>query len=209
MKIEVNIEKRYFFVIIGAILLLGGVIFVYAYGGNNPSVIGHSLGEIDGFPNCIAGQALTHNSTGWGCTNVNAGTTINNILNTDYCNSVGVYHVSGQPAATGQISLIKDCRNICADISGCTISTWLNTDSGNAFGIKFRQNSDNTWDARRYDNNVESGINGNSVEEEIDDLANLVIYDDLTGIENNANSISFRTAAGIGMIFGNVTVCDY
>ena len=52
MKIEVNVRKRYFFLILGAILILGAVIGAYAFSANgvggNPAVFGHSAGEIEG-----------------------------------------------------------------------------------------------------------------------------------------------------------------
>ncbi len=47
MKIEVNITKKRFFVLLFAILLLGIIGVVYAFGTNNPSKFGHSVGEID------------------------------------------------------------------------------------------------------------------------------------------------------------------
>ena len=47
MKIEVNVDKRYFLILLGAVLLLGIVGIGYAFGGNSPSVVGHSVGEID------------------------------------------------------------------------------------------------------------------------------------------------------------------
>jgi hypothetical protein len=48
MKVTINIEKRYAFVI-GALLLIAVALgVVYAYGGNNPPVMGHSVDEIDG-----------------------------------------------------------------------------------------------------------------------------------------------------------------
>ena len=47
MKIEVNINKKYFFILLGAILLFGGVFLVWAFGTNNPSNFGHSVGEMD------------------------------------------------------------------------------------------------------------------------------------------------------------------
>ena len=52
MKLEINIEKRHFFVLLGAILLLG---IVYAFGTNNPSSFGHTPGEID--PGTFGGGA--------------------------------------------------------------------------------------------------------------------------------------------------------
>ena len=47
MKIEVNVTKRRFFMIFGTILLLVGIFTVYAFGTNNPSSFGHTLGEIE------------------------------------------------------------------------------------------------------------------------------------------------------------------
>jgi len=47
MKIEVNIGKRHFFVLLGVVLLVSGGFFAYAFGGSSPSVMGHSVGEID------------------------------------------------------------------------------------------------------------------------------------------------------------------
>ena len=46
MKIEANINKKYFIILLGAILILAGVIYGYAYGGNVPDVMGHSGNEI-------------------------------------------------------------------------------------------------------------------------------------------------------------------
>ena len=50
MKFEVNIDKKHFFILLGAILILAGAIYGYAYGGNTPSVMGHTWGEIDNRP---------------------------------------------------------------------------------------------------------------------------------------------------------------
>lgn len=47
MKIEVKIEKRYAFMILGALIIIAGLIGVIAYGTNNPPVFGHSAGELD------------------------------------------------------------------------------------------------------------------------------------------------------------------
>jgi hypothetical protein len=47
MKIEVNVEKKYFFGILAAVIILAGIIFGYAYGGSQPQVMGHSAGELD------------------------------------------------------------------------------------------------------------------------------------------------------------------
>ncbi len=47
MKIEVSISKRHFAIILAAILALGVFGLVYAFGTNNPSSFGHSVGEVD------------------------------------------------------------------------------------------------------------------------------------------------------------------
>jgi len=46
MKIEVNLEKKYFLAILSAVVILAAVFGVYAYGTNTPSVFGHSAGEL-------------------------------------------------------------------------------------------------------------------------------------------------------------------
>ncbi len=62
MKIEVNVSKKYFIGILGAILILAGVIGVMGYNANwrtnfngNPAVLGHSPDEVDGLEEYIAG----------------------------------------------------------------------------------------------------------------------------------------------------------
>jgi hypothetical protein len=43
---NINIEKRQVYFLIGAILIIAGIVAVTAFGTNNPSVFGHSPGEI-------------------------------------------------------------------------------------------------------------------------------------------------------------------
>lgn len=47
MKIEVNITKTKLFVLIISLFVLGGMIFAFAYGTNNPQVFGHSANEVE------------------------------------------------------------------------------------------------------------------------------------------------------------------
>ena len=47
MKIEVNLEKRYAYLIIGLLILVFGFFVVNAYGTSNPAVFGHSAGELE------------------------------------------------------------------------------------------------------------------------------------------------------------------
>ena len=52
MKIEVNVRKRYVFMVLGALLVVGALIGVIAYAPGsttaNPAVFGHSANEIEG-----------------------------------------------------------------------------------------------------------------------------------------------------------------
>ncbi len=59
MKINININKMHAMIAFGIMFILAGGI-VYAYGGNQPSVMGHSAGEINGV--C--------KSDGTGCENI-------------------------------------------------------------------------------------------------------------------------------------------
>nr|AIF01517.1 hypothetical protein [uncultured marine group II/III euryarchaeote KM3_149_F06] len=46
MKLEVNLSKKYFFILLGAILILAGAIYSYA----QPEIFGHDWYEIDNRP---------------------------------------------------------------------------------------------------------------------------------------------------------------
>ena len=48
MKLEVNIEKKYAYTILGLLLIIIGIVAVNAYGTNNPPIFGHSINEIEG-----------------------------------------------------------------------------------------------------------------------------------------------------------------
>ena len=47
MKFYINIDKKYFFILLGVLVLGIGGIFVYGYGTTNPVAFGHSSGEVD------------------------------------------------------------------------------------------------------------------------------------------------------------------
>jgi len=69
MKLEVNIKKKYFFTILASVLILVAIIGTVAYGTNNPSVFGHSAGEVEvtiGGNNYTLQEAITQNLIGGG-----------------------------------------------------------------------------------------------------------------------------------------------
>lgn len=62
MKLEVNIEKKHAFLIIGSLFILAIIGLINSQG---PEIFGHSIEEI-GLPNCENGQVLSFNQT-WIC----------------------------------------------------------------------------------------------------------------------------------------------
>lgn len=58
VTIKVSNKAVYSLVALGILLLIGG--FVFAYGGTNPTVMGHSASEISGLPdtNVVSGNAI-------------------------------------------------------------------------------------------------------------------------------------------------------
>jgi len=70
MRLELNIHKKYFLILLGAILVISAGIFVYAQASTpNP---GHDISQIGGFPVCGANEALTHTDSGWSCVGVSS-----------------------------------------------------------------------------------------------------------------------------------------
>ena len=69
-QITIKFSNRVFytFVLIG-VLILAGVI-VYAYGGNQPSVVGHSADEIEPPTGCSSNQVLQWSGSAWQCVNL-------------------------------------------------------------------------------------------------------------------------------------------
>jgi len=48
MKVNFNLEKKYVYSIVGLLILIAGIFIVNAYGGTQPSVMGHSADEVEG-----------------------------------------------------------------------------------------------------------------------------------------------------------------
>jgi len=68
MRIEVNINKKYFIILSSLLIVLIGSVIVYTYGGTSPSTIGHSAGEVEGtIPSgfCIFSDTITECPVGW------------------------------------------------------------------------------------------------------------------------------------------------
>ena len=72
-KFQINLTNKWFytFVAIGVFILLG--VGVYAFGGNTPNIMGHSINEIASPSGCEAGQVLTWAGSSWGCVDMASG----------------------------------------------------------------------------------------------------------------------------------------
>jgi len=208
MKLEVNIEKKYFFVIVGAFLLLAGVLMVYAgpptASKPNP---GHDISELQ---QCPTGSVLKSNSLGaWECgTDVVGGSgTTQVILNTDYCNSMD-FTISDENGGMFELNLIKDGKNICKDVSGCTISIWRDYRTKiYYYNTKFKQQSDNRCSLLGSDVKC---LNGDDIRFKIMSQENgdINVYDDIENFENVPDKISIKILDGINGDF-RFSVCDY
>ena len=67
MKIEVNITKKYFFILLGVIILVGGGVLVFAAVGDPAPNPGHRASDLAGFPDCGDNQYLKHDNGVWSC----------------------------------------------------------------------------------------------------------------------------------------------
>jgi hypothetical protein len=74
MKLEVNITKTRFFVILISLFIISGMIFVFAIGGTDPNVFGHSASEILPPTGCNTGQVLQWTGSSWTCANSGSST---------------------------------------------------------------------------------------------------------------------------------------
>lgn len=68
MKLVLNIEKRYAYLVIGLLIILVGIFIVNALTPGQIPNPGHSVSEL-GIPNpCLNGQVLSYNGNTWICT---------------------------------------------------------------------------------------------------------------------------------------------
>jgi hypothetical protein len=118
MKIEVNINKTYFMIILGVMFLLAGGL-VYAYGGSSPSVVGHSANEIE-LPSNVC------RSDGTGCPSTSSQSlscTIRTCTGRDQddctvtCPS-GYTMVGGEKRSSGGEAYFSGNSFVCKSISG-------------------------------------------------------------------------------------------
>lgn len=119
MKIQINVEKKYFFgILIGILVLVGGF---FVYGAVTPSQNpGHDIGQIGGVPICASGQALTLTSSGWSCVTASA------LSTPPACSSGQVLTWTGSAwscVSNAVVPTISDWHNFQCSTSGASDTT--------------------------------------------------------------------------------------
>jgi len=99
MKVELNIEKKYFFAILSTAVIFAAVIGVYAYGTSTPSVFGHTAEELaitlpNGSTSTLQ-QAITNNYIGGG------GAVYNCFCSGDGAEILSSFNQTGKPCYQG------------------------------------------------------------------------------------------------------------
>ena len=92
MNFNIKIDKKHFFILLGAILILAGAIYGYAYGGFDPESMGHSFEELEGVQARVSGSCSAGSSIR--AINASGGVT----CETD---DVGMGYITGITAGTG------------------------------------------------------------------------------------------------------------
>jgi hypothetical protein len=72
MVINISLSNKAIYLLVGVFILIIAVGLVYAFGGNQPNIMGHTLSEIQ-MPSCNNGEALIKTVDGWGCGAVGGG----------------------------------------------------------------------------------------------------------------------------------------
>lgn len=99
MKIEVNLNKRYAFLIVGILLFIIGGIFVYAVVPNP----GHAVSAIEPPIPCATGEFLSWTGSAWDCATPSATVT-----------SVGEFNCAVPSGGTSNTCTISGVRTFCA-----------------------------------------------------------------------------------------------
>jgi hypothetical protein len=126
MKIKINLTKKQIIPLISAVIILIGIILVYAQSTPNP---GHSINEISGVPDCTSSQSLTHNSSGFFCifNSANSGNIAisgNLTVNSHLFLGIETASRSGSLPGGGKFTVITPCP-AGKKVIGCTSNNCL------------------------------------------------------------------------------------
>ena len=124
MKLEVNFSKKTIVPIVAAVLALASIITVIAFGTNNPSTMGHSIGEIAPPAGCTSGQVLSWTGTTWSCSTSSSGG--NQGLTTASCGLI--YDNFGQPGG-GTLYQTVNVPLACQQGKECLLTFHVNNEA--------------------------------------------------------------------------------
>ncbi len=132
MKFELTINKKHAYVLSSVLVLLVSLIAVYAFGGSNPTVLGHTAGELQGTP-CGGTNKLTVDGTGAFVCAADADTDTNTQCDDQNCGTIDVDGL--QNSDSSSIAISSD--NLAFGSAGGGLSREiLLTNGGRQFGIR-------------------------------------------------------------------------
>lgn len=120
MRITVNINKKYAYVLIGLLILSAGIFIVNAFGGNQPSVAGHSVEEIDW------SKSINKLNVNEICLN---GKCINNWSDLEEETLINGVHVKSQCIASSGIIVGSGSNKFCRFLQSSCPSGWTQYNS--------------------------------------------------------------------------------
>jgi len=119
MKIEVNINKKYFYTIVALLIIIGGVFVVYAFGTNDPATFGHSMGELAPPSGCNG--YLKYSGGVWTCDTPSGGGG-GPYNQADYYDEIAsINYASNTLGRSIKILDINKIDELCKDNDGCQI----------------------------------------------------------------------------------------
>lgn len=127
IDIKLNIEKKHVYLISGLLVLFAGMFAVNAFGGVEPSVMGHSAGEVDMSPIIISGDEV-----GIGVASPNQKLDVagnirsDNMMASQYCNKNGEDCKSVSQMGGASI----DYNSCTVVFPGCNFDTWATCPTG-------------------------------------------------------------------------------
>jgi hypothetical protein len=121
VKFNINLSNKTFYLLIAilAVLVVSGVAF--AYGTNNPAVMGHTPGELDA-SQCANGQVLKKISGVWACGDVSSGG-----------GASLTFDVSNSDLSTWTC-VDQNLKDLCGDDDGCDIRLNLQHEADSGSG---------------------------------------------------------------------------
>lgn len=132
MEFRINIQKKHVVLLLFMLFLISGTVFVVAFGGSNPAVLGHTLTELQG-PSCVGTQKLTVNVSGGLECAADADTDTNTQCDDQNCGTIDVDGIQNSDSTS--IAISSDDLSFGSAGGGLSREILL-TNGGRQFGIR-------------------------------------------------------------------------